>query len=213
MTISNDVLSFWDKPSFEDQQRLIAGSVEWKASEDAAAYHRALIESPSIKEYMDGCVNPTVLEIGCGVGRILKGWPYPGIGVDLSPNMIEKAKEYLKGTKNDLLITDGATLLVPDNFVNFVYSFLVFQHIQTKKEVAQYIDEALRVLKPGGYLRVQTHKGTPHPENKFGGFHGRFYPTVEAFAEEFMRPEFEILSCQEKLGHDDWLWITVRKHG
>jgi len=210
-----EVLEFWNKPSFKEQQSLISGSVAWAQSEKSADYHRSIIETPEIREYMIAQEAPAVLEIGCGVGRVLGGWPYRCYGVDISPEMLKRATEYLAGSQEkstlSLTLTDGTTIHLPDEEVNFVYSFLVFQHIQTQKEVLQYISESLRVLKPGGYLRVQTHRGLPVPENKFGGFHGRFYPTVESFAEEFVGPGRDVTSCQTGLGHADWLWVTVRK--
>jgi ubiquinone/menaquinone biosynthesis C-methylase UbiE len=210
------MLAFWDKHKFEDQQKLIAGSVPWKKSVATAKYHRSLIEPQALRDRAqeDPLRKLTVLEIGCGVGRVLSQFAedYDVIGADISPNMIAKARELMQETAVRLFVVESGKLPLPENCVDFVYSFLVFQHIQTQAEVDSYVSEAMRVLKPGGYLRVQTHVGTPHPENKFGGFHGRFYPSLESFAEVFSaHPEARVVAKEHGLGHQDWLWVTVEK--
>lgn len=209
----NDVKEFWNKPTFEDQKWLIAGDCPWEVSERDADAHRGAIQTPSILEHMSKQKTPRVVEIGCGVGRLLKGWKYHAIGIDLSENMIAKAKEYTKGSDNkiDFVVTDGVSLPLKNSSVDFVYAFCVFQHIQTKKEIESYVDEAWRILKPGGYLRVQTHRGEPNDESVFGGFRGRYYPTADAFAADIKRKTFEITEKQEGLLHQDWLWVTARK--
>lgn len=220
MSVKKEVLEFWDKKDFKEQQRLIAGSVPWGESEAAAQYHCSLIVTKAIKsglnELNELFSTPQILEVGCGVGRLLKHfysvYEYEVTGVDISPNMIERAKEYLAGTIQfpELYVVDG-TLPIKDATVDLVYSFLVFQHIQTTDEVRKYIDEAIRVLRPGGFLRVQTHAGQPYPGTSFGGFHGRFYPTLKGFAAEFVRPGVKVVEEDAGMGHKDWLWVTVRK--
>lgn len=220
MQPKKEVLAFWDKPDFADQVKLIAGPVPWEVSVETAPYHCSLIATEAVRTYLDEIRktrDPSILEVGCGVGRLLKPFWMAGaevVGVDLSPNMIKKAKEYLSDTINRprLHVTKGDLSMIPSRSMDFVYSFLVFQHIQTAAEVKKYIDEALRVLKPGGYLRVQTHLGEPHPEGRFGGFHGRFYPTLESFAAEFKRPKAEVVGQDQGLGFKNWLWVTVRKN-
>ena len=46
------------------------------------------------------------------------------------------------------------------NFFDFVYSYIVFQHIPDRAVVLHYLEEARRVLKPGGILCCQL-RGTP----------------------------------------------------
>jgi hypothetical protein len=67
------------------------------------------------------------------------------------------------------------------------------------------------MLKPGGYLRVQTHIGTAHPEDSFGGFHGRFFPSLEEFTEKFQNTQLTVVESERGLGHKDWLWVTAKK--
>jgi ubiquinone/menaquinone biosynthesis C-methylase UbiE len=218
MNLKKELLAFWDTHDFTKQKKLIAGPVDWDRAEEDGPAHCRLILTKLIKDELPK--QPRVLEIGCGVGRLIKvfagpKYKYSMIGVDLSPGMIEQAKSYLKGLTPlpELYVTSGGIPVdVKDQSVDFIYSFLVFQHIQTKDEVQKYVVDTLRVLKPGGFMRVQTHKGSPSPNGVFGGFHGRFYPTLEEMAEEFSVPGGEVVEQSEGGGHPDWLWVTVRKN-
>ena len=101
-----------------------------------------------------------VLELGCGVGRIgkqltphCKKW----IGVDISENMINVAKERLKDDNN----TEFHVLLrndlkqIPDNYVDKAYSVAVFCHLD-KEDLFNYLRELRRIIKPSGTLYVET---------------------------------------------------------
>lgn len=215
--MQKEVMEFWDQEDFEAQKALIAGTVPWESSEALAATHRQYIETPVIRNTLENMVRPVVVEIGCGVGRLVKEFRkspnYAIIGVDISPKMIAKAREYLKSCDIGiaLYVTDGERLPIADWSADFVYSFLVFQHIQTKAEVDKYVDEVVRILKPGGFFRVQTLKGQPVPDGKFGGWHGQFYRSLELFKDAFKRDSLEVVEAEENLGCHGWLWVTVRK--
>jgi SAM-dependent methyltransferase len=108
------------------------------------------------------------LEIGCGIGRLLK--PLAArckrvIGIDLAPQMIDFAREYLHAVDNaELHVNDGKSLgMVPDQSVDFVYSMLTFQHITLPEVVDAYLAEIRRVLKPGGWFRVQCWREAQTP--------------------------------------------------
>lgn len=95
-----------------------------------------------------------VLEIGCGVGRLLK----PGYwGIDISEKMLDIARERNPDAK--VIHSNGRTIPLSANKFDFVYSYLVFQHLP-KDAVAGYIEEAYRVLKPGGKFIFQCILGT-----------------------------------------------------
>ena len=100
-----------------------------------------------------------VLEIGCGMGRLLR--PFVGrasrvIGLDISREMIARARASLPGLPEvELYATDGSLKPVADATVDFVYSFIVFQHIPVKAAIRRYVREARRVLRRGGLLRFQ----------------------------------------------------------
>lgn len=105
-----------------------------------------------------------VLEIGCGIGRILI--PMSKIfgnliGVDISSEMVKLGQKYVKNIPNcSILENNGIDLSdFPDNYFDFCYSFIVFQHIPEKTIVENYISEVSRVLKPGCLFRFQV-RGT-----------------------------------------------------
>ena len=100
------------------------------------------------------------LEIGCGIGRLLKPLSERvarATGVDISGEMIRRAAEALAGRPNvRLLQTRGDLAGVADGSVDFVYSHIVFQHVPSKEAIGRYFDEAARVLRSGGILRFQV---------------------------------------------------------
>jgi cyclopropane fatty-acyl-phospholipid synthase-like methyltransferase len=101
-----------------------------------------------------------VLEIGCGVGRLLR--PLAGrvarvVGVDVSAGMLDRARDYCEGLPNvELELTDGSLDFLPDAAFDFVFSHIVFQHLPRKAYAQRYFRDAFRVLAPGGVFRVQV---------------------------------------------------------
>lgn len=109
--------------------------------------------------------NSTILEIGCGVGRLLirllsRTDPGAVIGVDISEGMIRHARDAL-GTKENLTlaVNSGADLsMVPDRSVDFAYSNDVFIHIHDVTVVSRYLREIQRVLKPTGLFKFNVRR-------------------------------------------------------
>jgi ubiquinone/menaquinone biosynthesis C-methylase UbiE len=103
------------------------------------------------------------LEIGCGIGRLLRAMNEHFCslhGVDISDEMIRCGRNWLRGySKIKLVQTTRNNLdIFDDNQFDFVFSYITFQHIPSRRLIMKYIAEAYRVLKPGGYFRFQTHR-------------------------------------------------------
>ncbi len=92
--------------------------------------------------------------------------------------MIAEGKKRLDGKHNIFLTaTDGLSFPFADNSFDFVFSFIVFQHMPNKKMVAQNIAEIDRVLKPHGIGKIQL-RGLP--TSKRNWFYGPDFTAAEA---------------------------------
>jgi SAM-dependent methyltransferase len=99
-------------------------------------------------------------EIGVGGGRVA-ALVAPLVRrlhcIDLSPEMIARAREKVAGTNNvDFLLVDEPRL--PQEWsdkIDFVYSFDVMVHLDLKT-IWAYFGECTRVLRPGGLLMAHT---------------------------------------------------------
>ena len=148
----------WDLRARENARFYICTTAAESAEAFAASGERDLAE-----QVLDGlAVTPgwSVLEIGCGVGRLLRPLSARvarAVGVDLSDEMIRRGREYCSGRANvELLRTDGTLAGLADSSFDFVFSHIVFQHLPRKAYVDRYLREAHRVLRPGGIVRVQV---------------------------------------------------------
>lgn len=151
------------------------------------------------------------LEIGCGPGRIMKPMSayFAEIqGVDVSDEMVAKAKENLTGVANAIVqLSDGSTLgQYRDHSFDFVYSYAVFQHIPSKHIVLSYLRDAARVLKPGGLLRAQF-SGLPERDQSDTWSGVRFTSSeLVSFAREH---DFQVLAIEG--ANTQYMWTTWRR--
>lgn len=148
----------WDARAAEDARFFIATG--------AASSDEAFRESG--KHDLEGAIlcgveldrDAEVLEIGCGIGRLLVPLSERvavAHGVDISPAMIEQARSFSSVRSNvHLSATDGTLSGFPDASLDFVYSYIVFQHVPDRASIETYVREAARVLRPGGLLRFQV---------------------------------------------------------
>jgi len=119
-----------------------------------------------IAQVMDevGQLMPTLsrercLDFGCGVGRLtqaLCAYFQECHGVDVAPSMIALANKHnrYRNTCTYHLNESDDLRRFDDNSFNFIYSFIVLQHMRPEYSTS-YIKEFLRVLKPGGLVIFQ----------------------------------------------------------
>ncbi|HZU14040.1 MAG TPA: class I SAM-dependent methyltransferase [Chloroflexota bacterium] len=106
-----------------------------------------------IEEIVNAGPETRFLEMGVGTGRIAlpliaRGYPY--VGVDISHRMLERLKAKAGGAPNLTVIEGSITdLPLPDDSVDVVLVIHVF-HLFPEWRTA--LDEALRVLRPGGHF-------------------------------------------------------------
>jgi ubiquinone/menaquinone biosynthesis C-methylase UbiE len=95
-----------------------------------------------------------LLDIGCGTGLFIGKYLQNGgsaVGIDISRNMIEKARVRCPGSP--VIIGTGEGLPFRDGSFDAVSSLLVFTYL---KDPEAMLDEAYRVLKPGGAISICT---------------------------------------------------------
>lgn len=99
------------------------------------------------------------LDFGCGVGRLTRAFASrfsSCVGIDVSQEMVLLAKKLNEQFSNcEFLVNRSRTLPFPDASFDFVFSFIVLQHIHSEQEILNWILEFVRVLRPGGGVVFQ----------------------------------------------------------
>ena len=94
-----------------------------------------------------------ILDLGCGNGRLLELFKDKNIeyvGIDNSEKLIAIAKKLHPDAK--FQVADALGLPFPSGYFDKIYSIAVLHHIPSKELRLQFLKEAERVLKPGGFL-------------------------------------------------------------
>ena len=133
-----------------------AGGDEWTPSQE---WKDSLLDQVLKPQVSHGS---TILEIGPGAGRwtehlIPRAAAYQGI--DISSTCVDLCSRKFASAANATFRTNQGNDLpgVAESTIDVIWSFDVFVHINLA-EVASYLDEFRRVLKPGG--RAVIHHGT-----------------------------------------------------
>jgi SAM-dependent methyltransferase len=150
------------------------------------------------------------LEIGCGMGRILGPLSERverAFGVDISAEMVERGLGALSGRSNvELFVTDGKLPDFGSASLDFVYSYIVFQHIPSKRAIARYFREAARVLKGSGVFRFQVD-GRDRPDTIVPDtWLGAWYDAGE-LRSVLRLSDFEVADVWGEGTH--YLWVTA----
>lgn len=121
----------------------------------------------------------SLLEIGCGVGRILKAAleRFPRVlGIDVSEKAIAKARELLPtDPRLQLLVGNGMTLEpLADRSIATIVSYAALTSIPTDI-IAQYLREMNRVLTDDGTIRLQVYLGREQIVGRNDTLHLRCY--------------------------------------
>ncbi|MEE9294277.1 MAG: class I SAM-dependent methyltransferase [Phycisphaerae bacterium] len=240
-----DTRRFWDADSkFQAMYRRICSSPEFDATRDQERLQLMWDDETARAVQMVTKGVPlnddwTCLEIGCGIGRLLRPMARrcrEVIGCDISSKMVQWAQEYLADTPNaEVRLNEGCSLSgIDDTSIDFVYSHLAFQHITAQSVVDAYLCEIRRVLKPGGYCRIQNCREAPKPiveslkdlvrpllgkqeyrsprhwswsqgrKVEFGGI--TFYP--RRWRKRLRAHGLKPIATDLGLGHDFWMWTT-----
>ncbi len=156
-------------------------------------------------EFSDVRNNESVLEVACGTGvvykEIVKRNPDgQNVGMDLSPDMLEKAKKRLGKIKNvhyELKEGDALQLDFEDNmFDTLINNFMV--DLMPADTFDKLAEEFYRVTKPNGKVVMSTFSFGKKKANKFWYRVARKYPDLltgcrpVSFKEHLIKAGFEI---------------------
>lgn len=99
------------------------------------------------------------VEVGCGFGRmtgVLAERFDRVVAVDVSPRMLDLARENVAAGNVEFVLVSGAALeRLADGSAEVLLCYLVLQHLPARKVVESYLAEFGRVLAPGGLAFVQ----------------------------------------------------------
>jgi SAM-dependent methyltransferase len=111
-----------------------------------------------------------VADLGCGPGHVARYLHDQGVrmlGIDLSPRMIDSARQ--RSPAIEFRVGDMRTLDLPDGALAGIVAFYSLIHIG-EPEMGATLRELRRVLAPGGLLLVAFHIGeeTVHRDELWG---------------------------------------------
>lgn len=124
---------------------------------------------PVLNQFQFDAKGASMLEVGCGAGRMTGSFArrFGAVhALDISAEMQNLAKQSLAMFQNiHWVLGDGTNLaVIPSNSVDFVFSYLVLQHLPTEELALNYLREMLRILNGRGVFLFQ--------------FNGRELPTM-----------------------------------
>lgn len=119
----------------------------------------ALLQLNGVRPPTDG----TLLEIGSGVGRMTRAFSERSanvIAADISSAMLDRAKSNLVGCDNVQFVElDGdGSIPLSTGSVDAVFSYITMQHVSSAAAQNRYLDEAIRVVRPGGWVVLQFRR-------------------------------------------------------
>lgn len=145
-------------------------------------YDKLVLGDEFLLKSLEPLNNKNVLEIGCGSGRLLEFFAKDFkevYGVDISKKMIDLAKDWLHNFNNVFLeATDGLHYPYKNDFFDLVFSYVVFQHMPSKKVIKKNLEEVYKVLKPNGLAKIQLRSG--YQPAKWTWYYGPSFSFVQA---------------------------------
>ena len=99
-----------------------------------------------------------VLEIGIGTGTSYSYYPDETvvIGIDISPDMLDKARNHIESNRlknKSVVMMNGEQHQFEDNSFDTIVTFQVIEHINNDN---LFVEEIYRILRPGGKALITT---------------------------------------------------------
>ena len=170
-----------------------------EAAKDPDVLNKYICNLPDEDFYLAlGEMKSPILDLGCGIGRLTPKGEY---GTDISPKMISLARRNKPHTV--FKTTGGMDIPYKAKMFNTVFSVLMFQHVDDIT-MLNYIAEAYRVLKSGGYFSFQFIEGD------YNGFIDHRHK-VDKVLGWIDYAGFTHADIERQLIHPEWTWITAVK--
>jgi SAM-dependent methyltransferase len=154
---------FWDRAADENALYFVDNSLDYRRPDAERFWRDGERELDTLLAAVGARLEPgdDVVEIGCGVGRLTRVLARRAgtvRGLDVSPRMLELAREHCAGLERvEWLLGDGVSLGgIGDASADAVVSHVVFQHIPDPAVTLGYVREIGRVLRPGGWAAFQV---------------------------------------------------------
>lgn len=112
-----------------------------------------------IYNYISFLPSPKVLDIGSGFGFLLKEISSLGVqsfGVDLFVEMLNEAKNYLKGSNVKLQKADILDLPFEENYFDCIVLMSVIEHLAIQEVENDILGYVRKFIKPNGYLFIHV---------------------------------------------------------
>lgn len=180
----------------------------------------------------------SVLEIGCGAGRMsnrLADSFRKVVATDVAEGMLNYARPRVQKSNIEWRLSDGDRLPAEDATIDAVFSCHVFQHMTNNAAQLAVFREVSRVLRPGGTFLVHLPIHTPPGTGRFTRLWTRMGTAVSAAIGNVRRLQSSVMalfggkppmnmvwydmgsltSSLQDLGFTDveFSWIRVRTNG
>lgn len=176
MRLAQSMRGDWDQRARKDTYFYIAS---WKRDWDDETFFRSGEEDyqrlvdPVLTQLGFATDGKRMLELGCGAGRMTRSFARRFghvIASDVSPEMLDRGRRLNPQlTRVHWVLGNGTDLsAVSTASVDFVFSYLVLQHLPAERLILQYVAEMMRVLAADGLCVFQLN-GTDDQQMNWRG--------------------------------------------
>lgn len=190
----------YDVTAFEYQENTLKLKTEAKAEK--------FLSYLSSKSY--------ILDLGCGPGKDAEyfiGKGHKLIGVDISPQMIQLARESVP--QADFVVSDIESLSLKDDSLDAIWASASLLHV-SKQAMPNVLTNLRRMLKPGGIFYISMKKGAGEeftPDERYGGVKKFWnYVNEEELVNLLEGQGFQILNLEtleKSTAYQTHPWIAV----
>lgn len=138
---------------------LVTGQFDAEAFYQNGVVGARCIEEVIRRQGLDLDAFGTILDFGCGCGRVMRQWKRLQraklYGIDFNPLLVNWCRSSLPFAEFGVN-KSGTPLTFADKTFDFIYSISVFTHL-TESNQRFWMAELGRILRPGGYLLFTVH--------------------------------------------------------